>query len=171
MVTRNSEEIGAYLNLGDFLRYRGYVLIGEPLRPAHVKSDVLNGGRTPSEVVKTILTQLGVWVMVAAREEGAGHPEAPARDKKKGMMIIYLLSAGGKPSRSSPDFARLLSTAAQKASENAPPGGGRVARGCGPRLRGRVPEKTPSGRDPELQPGEDRAVRYVPLSHLRVGRA
>lgn len=116
MDKRNSVEIGAYLNLAHFLRYRGFSLASEPLRPGHVLDGSLKGGLTPSEVVKTILTQLGEWEIVATR------PSANTRKKEvKGegvdVMVIFLLSAAGKFSRSSPDFSRLLNSATQKRTE------------------------------------------------------
>jgi len=103
MDARNSGEMGAYVNLGKFLHYRGFTLSEEPLRPSHVGPDALKEGMTPSEVVKTMLTQLGEWEIIARRADGG-------RD----MMVLILLSSDGKFAKASQEFSRLLQSVAKK---------------------------------------------------------
>lgn len=107
MEAHNSEEIGACQNMKALLRHRGYALEAEPFRPEHVKAEDLRDGQTPSEVVKSILTKLGLWEIYGRRPGAAGGPDE--------AIVIYLLATGGKYTRSTQDFGRLLAGAEQKA--------------------------------------------------------
>lgn len=98
MESQAPAHLGAYANLGAFIKYRDHTLIEEPLRPSYLATEGRDAASmTPSRVVGDVIGQVGYWQITAL-----------SNSEPQRLMLIYLITEESKAAHSTADFRKLL---------------------------------------------------------------